>query len=201
MSRRGPVRQAAGRVDGGMLDGRPVLPVSAPLEENGEAPGQRWDVRVEPFGGGLSDDGSMDGQVDRTNDIEILKMVQTHFLQDLRLFWVRSNMYLLTNGALVSVFASVASRRLPAAMIAGFGLVVSIFWLIVARASYQWLGIWRRELCKLDEEVDRFQVLARIEQAPLRAIQSPSRVTQWLPLVVGLGWVFILGGTAVAALR
>jgi hypothetical protein len=135
---------------------------------------------------------------DRTNDLEILKMVQTHFLQDLRLFWTRSNTYLLVTGFLVSVFAAMAVRPVPALVVASFGLIVSGFWLVVARASYRWLGIWRRELCELDMEVDRFQVISKIERAPLRPIHSPSGVTQWLPLVVGCGWIIVLIGTGVS---
>lgn len=130
--------------------------------------------------------------VDRVQQTEILKMAQGHFLQDLREYWVRHNMYLLVNGVLVSVFASLAGRAAWSLAIAAFGLVVSIFWLLVARASYRWLGVWRRELVELSDNADPFRVYARVEQMALKRHQSPSWITQWLPLVVGAGWVLII---------
>jgi hypothetical protein len=45
----------------------------------------------------------VDKEPDRSNDIEILKLVHSHFDQDLREFWVRNNMYLVVTGILISV--------------------------------------------------------------------------------------------------
>jgi hypothetical protein len=135
---------------------------------------------------------------DRSQQNEILKMAQTHFLQDLREYWVRHNMYFLVNGVLVSVFASQAGRGAWSLVIAAFGLVVTVFWLLVARASYRRLGVWRRELIELSDNADPFRVCARVEQASLKRHQSPSWITQWLPLVVGVGWILIIFARLVA---
>jgi hypothetical protein len=129
---------------------------------------------------------------DRAQQIEILKMAQTHFLQDLREYWVRHNMYFLVNGVLVSVFASQAGRGLWSLAVAAFGLMVSAFWFLVARASYRWLGVWREELIALSDTADPFRLYSRVEQRPVKRHQSPSWITQWLPLVIGVGWVLII---------
>jgi hypothetical protein len=129
---------------------------------------------------------------DRSHDIEIFKMIQAHYLQDLREFWVRNNMYLVINGALVSVYASTANRGSYSLAIAAFGLVITVFWIAVARSSNQWLRAWREELIRLDRTVDRFQVYSHVEQGAPRGIRSPASVTQWLPVSLGVGWVLII---------
>jgi hypothetical protein len=127
-------------------------------------------------------------------DIEVFKVVAEHFRQDLREFWVRNNMYLLVTGVLVSVFASVGNKGAYRSALPAFGLLVSIFWFAVAHGSSRWLQIWRDELCRIDHELDRFQVFYRVEQrgASNRKVWSPSWVTQFLPLVVGTGWLALL---------
>jgi hypothetical protein len=136
----------------------------------------------------------MSAEPDKTHDIEILKLVHTHFDQDLREFWVRNNMYVLVTGVLVSVFVS--TRGIYSLVIGGFGLIVSLFWFVVARASYLWICAWRDELCRLDIEIDRFKAIARVERLPLRPFGSSTGVTRWFPLVVAMGWTFLLLGAA-----
>jgi hypothetical protein len=127
-------------------------------------------------------------------DIEVFKMVAEHFRQDLREFWVRNNMYLLVTGVLVSVFASLGDKGAYRLALPAFGLLVSIFWFAVSYGSSRWLQIWRDELCKIDRELDRFQVFYRVEQCGrvIRSVWSPSWVTQFLPVVVGVGWLALL---------
>lgn len=127
-------------------------------------------------------------------DIEIFKMVAEHFRQDLREFWVRNNMYMLVTGILVSVFSSLGDKGAYKLTVPVFGLLVSIFWFAVSYGSLRWLQIWRNELCKIDREIDRFQVYYRVEQRErVRGnVWSPSWVTHLLPVVVGVGWLALL---------
>lgn len=126
------------------------------------------------------------------DDIEILKMLQTHYLQDLREFWVRNNMYLVINGALISVYASTAGKGSYGLPIGVFGLIITGFWMAVARSSYQWLHAWREELVKVDDAVDHFQIYRNVEMSMPRGIRSPAWVTQWLAAAVALIWIVIL---------
>lgn len=138
--------------------------------------------------------------VDRSNDIEILKLVHSHFDQDLREFWVRNNMYLVVTGVLVSVFASTAPHGSYSLIIGVFGLIVSVFWFAVSRASHRWICAWRQELCRLDLEIDRFQAIHHVENLPVRPLGSASGITRWFPLVVSAGWALLLLGAALSAL-
>jgi len=128
-------------------------------------------------------------------DIEVFKMVHEHFMQDVREFWQRSNFYLVVNAALVSVFASGEQSQLRVAL-AGVGLLISLFWFMVARGSIIWLRRWRAELMRLDDLVDRFGIYAQAERAvQSRPWESPSWITQWLPLAFGVGWLLLLAAS------
>jgi hypothetical protein len=126
-------------------------------------------------------------------ELEVFKVVADHFRQDLREYWVRNNMYLVVNGILISVYTSAVSDGAYRLALPAFGLLTSAFWFAVARGSYHWLRVWRHELCEIDVAVDPFKVFHRVEQERRHRLRSPSWVTQWLPLVVGLGWLVILG--------
>lgn len=125
-------------------------------------------------------------------DLEIFKVVAEHYRQDLRLFWQRCNLYLIVHAALVSVYATIESASL-APMLGVFGLVLSVFWYLVARGSFLWIRRWRAELTRLDRIVDRFQAFAQVEErGNAYPWLSPSWVTQWLPIAFGLGWMGLM---------
>jgi hypothetical protein len=124
-------------------------------------------------------------------DIQIFQLVHGHFEQDLREFWQRSNFYLVVDGLLLSAFASAHVRSLQILLACG-GLVISTFWLLVARGSVTWLRLWRGEVRRLDQVVNRFRSFDRIEhQAQTKKWSSPSWLTQWLPAFFLVGWIII----------
>ena len=134
-------------------------------------------------------------------DIQIFQMVHEHFEQDLREFWQRSNFYLVVDGLLLSAFASAHVRSLQI-LLACAGLVISIFWLLVARGSITWLHLWRNEVKRLDQVVNRFQSFNTIEsRVQTKKWSSPSWLTQWLPAFFLVGWVviFLLAALRIAA--
>jgi len=158
------------------MDGSAVDANSAPAGSVDD-PGKNAPAPVQPSGA----------------DIEVFKMVAEHFRQDLREFWVRNNMYLLVTGVLVSVFASLGSEGAYRSALPAFGLLVCIFWFAVSYGSSRWLQVWRDELCKLDRELDRFQVFYRVEKRDrVSHVWSPAWVTRFLPVVVGVGWLALL---------
>src|SRR5215813_3667549 len=124
-------------------------------------------------------------------DLQIFQMVHEHFEQDLREFWQRSNFYLVVDGLLLSAFVSAHLRSLQI-LLACVGLVISLFWLLVARGSIIWIRLWRGEVRRLDQVVNRFQSFNRVEnQVQVRRWSSPSWLTQWLPAFFLGGWVAI----------
>lgn len=144
----------------------------------------------------------MSESIIKDGDIEILKLVHSHFEQDLREFWVRNNMFLVVTSVLVSVFSSTASRGGGYTWIISiFGFIVSVFWFAVARASVRWINAWREEVCRLDRQVDRFQAVYRVEQTlMMNRFRSPSWLTQWFPMMVSVGWFLLVMSRAWALL-
>jgi hypothetical protein len=125
-------------------------------------------------------------------DLEIFKILAEHFRQDLRLFWQRSNLYLVVQAALVSVFVAAQSGSF-ASPLCIFGLILCVFWYLVARGSILWISRWRRELIALDRVVDRFHIFLRLEEhVNSQPWLSPSWVTQWLPVAFAIGWLGLL---------
>lgn len=124
-------------------------------------------------------------------DLQIFQIVHEHFEQDLREFWQRSNFYLVVDGILLSAFVSAHLRSLQILLVCA-GLVISLFWLLVARGSIVWIRMWRGEVRRLDQVVNRFQSFNLIEdQVRVSKLSSPSWVTQWLPAFFLVGWFVI----------
>ena len=125
-------------------------------------------------------------------DLRIFEIVHGHFEQDLREFWQRSNFYLVVDGLLLSAFVSAHLHPLQI-LLACAGLVISLFWLLVARGSITWIQLWRGEVRRLDQIVNRFQSFSTVEgRVQVKKWSSPSWLTQWLPAFFLVGWIVIL---------
>jgi hypothetical protein len=62
----------------------------------------------------------------------------------------------------------------------------------VARGSIVWIRMWRGEVRRLDQVVNRFQSFSVIEdRVRISKLSSPSWVTQWLPAFFLVGWFII----------
>jgi len=130
------------------------------------------------------------GVADR--DFQMFQTVHEHFQQDQREFWSRSNFYLVVDGVLVSAFATTHVHSLQL-ILSCAGLVISVFWLLVARGSIAWLALWRAEVRRLDLVVNRFRSFSDIElRLQRKPWLSPSWLTQWLPACFLAGWAVIL---------
>jgi hypothetical protein len=124
-------------------------------------------------------------------DLQIFQIVHGHFEQDLREFWQRSNFYLVVDGLLLSAFVSAHLHSLRI-LLACAGLIISLFWLLVAHGSITWIRQWRGEVRRLDQIVNRFQSFSAIEsQVQSNKWSSPSWLTQWLPAFFLAGWIII----------
>jgi len=131
-------------------------------------------------------------------DIEVFKMITSHFRQDLREFWNRANFYLLINAGLFSAFliiypAVIKDHVIIVIVVPILGLTIATFWFFVLRGAVYWIEQWREEVIKLSRELDRFQCYARIESSvKQRRSFSPSYLTQFLPLVFVITWLVML---------
>jgi hypothetical protein len=129
-------------------------------------------------------------------EIEIFKVVTDHLKQDTAQFWIRANFYLVALTGLLSAFVlSYNALRQQVGIfrvIPILGALASIFWFAVMRNSITWIQMWREQVVKLDEELDRFRCYAEVESlAKRKPFSSPSYLTQFLPLMFMLAWLAI----------
>lgn len=154
-----------------------------------------WDLIM------ASQDAKKDPENDR--DIEVFKMVTSHFRQDLREFWNRANFYLLTNAGLFSAFliiypALIKDHLLIVVIVPLLGITIATFWYFVLRGAFHWIEQWRAEVIRLSEELDRFQCYAKIESSvKQRRSLSPSYLTRFLPIVFMIAWIMILASVLI----
>ncbi len=120
--------------------------------------------------------------------------ITDHFKQDVREFFTRSNFYLAVQAALLSVFGV---RDMPANLfdlvvtlvLILTGLVLSIFWGVVAYGCVVWIGRWRDEVRRLSREYSETKSHYRIEALAVKhPWQSAERITMYLPWLFGIIW-------------
>jgi hypothetical protein len=131
-------------------------------------------------------------------DLEVFKVVNEHFRQDVREFWNKSNFYLLIQAGLLSVFVTSVGKTPPEVKpilvtLDIFGLGLALAWAVVARGSLHWLRRWRQQMIEIDNVVDRHRAFSKVENfATERPSMSPSNVTQFLPVAFVAGWLILL---------
>jgi hypothetical protein len=118
----------------------------------------------------------------------MLKLASEHFRLDLQLFWQRGSLFLLLNTAVATVYASVSQAALRP-VLAVFGIITTVFWFLVMRASAYWIDNWRRELAALDAIVSNHRFFTRMsEETARRPWLVPSEISKWLPATLAIGW-------------
>lgn len=128
----------------------------------------------------------------RAVDEKVFDALHAHYLQDLREFWTRSNFYLVAEAAFLAVWASTDSTDSARTAVATAGIVVAVFWFVVAQASLRWLKDWRRELRDLDRQLHHDPIWDRLEGASRPLLLQPATVTGALPVVVLIGWILLV---------
>ena len=126
-------------------------------------------------------------------DLEVYKAVTAHFRQDIREFWSRSNLYLLVQVGLLSVFSIIPDRsRVVSSALSILGILIAIVWFIVLRGAVRWIQRWREQTIRIDNLIDRYHIYEKIESfAYSHPFMSPSYVTQYLPLAFGFTWLVL----------
>jgi hypothetical protein len=130
-------------------------------------------------------------------DTEVFKSINERLLQDLREYWTRSNFYLLTQGALLSVFTAIVSGHnsnpKPIELVLDFmGFVIALIWLWVAWSSIEWINKWRKQMIQSDRIVDRRQYHSHLTDEATRKWNIPTRITLLLPVIFAISWIILL---------
>jgi hypothetical protein len=139
--------------------------------------------------------------VDR--DLEIFRITAEHFRHDLSALWTHSSYFLLIQGALFSVFASIigprgadeqglVSETQEALFIATVGLLFALFWGWVAWRRVKLIALWRENVMHLNGLVDRHGVYLRVEPSVGQHWWfGPSAFTARLPWFITGIWLSV----------
>ena len=147
-------------------------------------------------------DASLGPDTPTDRELEVFRIAAEHFRHDLVALWNHSSYFLIIQGALFSVFASVigppnaatksgiVSATGAALFLAVVGLVFGLFWSWVSWRRNELIKLWRQNVTHLDGRVDRHGIYLRVEpMVGERWWRGPSSFTSRLPLVVCVIWV------------
>lgn len=129
-------------------------------------------------------------------DLRIFDSLTNHFRQDVREFWTRSNLYLLVEGVMASVFVTTvtdpdrAKHLLILVFISTFGLALTTSWYLVARSSIIWIDRWRDQVLRIGKVVDRHRAYETVHLTAqsTKPWHHPQRMTLYLILLFALSW-------------
>lgn len=137
---------------------------------------------------------------------DIFKMVSEHYRQDLREFWTRANMYVLSQAFLFSAFAVLASNFsnnkghvhghdfLIMIMVAIVGISIALCGLIVAWSSREWIARWKEATLQLDRIFNKHNTYTYTENEK-KPLFDPTWWTMLLPGIFAFTWIILFAAS------
>ena len=83
---------------------------------------------------------------DRKILVDIFKVVNDHYRNDINAVWLRSQFFMLSDLGLLAFFYSAAFKRENIAnvmWVSSIGLIVSIAWICIMVWTIRWIDVWR----------------------------------------------------------
>ena len=128
-------------------------------------------------------------------NIAEFQAVTDHYKQDLREFFTRSNFYLAVQGALVYGLTTRERSDDDLDLVVDLGILIlgiilCLFWWLVARGSHFWIKTWRKKCGDLSELYSEAESYHEAESlAGEHPWNSPETVTKHLPLLFAVFWI------------
>ncbi len=131
---------------------------------------------------------------------QIYEVITDHYKQDLRIFWTRANFFLLIQAGLIGFFTSKPQSDpndlFLRITMCTTGLIIAIVWFLVTKSSVYWIEKWRERVVEIDSKINSFQSYSKAEalsseKLPIFVRLRPTVVTEYLPIVFVLAWLFL----------
>lgn len=131
----------------------------------------------------------------------VFSEVNRHYRNDFRLFWLRTNFFLVVNAGLFGIMSSgfypEHHQTLSLGGVALFAQGLSILWFLTTRSALTWIDVWRDELVEIDSKVNPFSSFARGERERqardgFHLRYRPETVASFLPLLFQFLWSWIV---------
>jgi hypothetical protein len=139
---------------------------------------------------------SLDPQYRLQADLEVFKVVSEHFRNDFRMVWEHSSLFVVIQGAFLSVFASISSdgRGEVADGLALVGIVLTLMWWWVVTGRMYLVDQWRVEMRNIDLRVDHLAIYSTMEQRVTKRwfLDSTRVIARLLPPTFLVGWLILL---------
>lgn len=99
---------------------------------------------------------------DKVSDFEMYARAYEHLLKirdlDNTLMWTRANIALILQAGLLAFVAPsitnlTANNRFISIVIAGFGLMISAFWVMLTRGGLFWIKYWQRKMAEIEPKL------------------------------------------------
>jgi hypothetical protein len=132
--------------------------------------------------------------------VAIFAIVNEHYRNDFDLFWQRTQFFLLLQAGMLGFYfsrlISPAAPRWARLTLVGAGLLLCLVWWLVAQSSIHWISIWRREVVRIDDEINPYRSFTRGEamDAPVQTRYMrlrPEVISSMMPLGFGIVWIVV----------
>jgi hypothetical protein len=132
---------------------------------------------------------------------DIFKSVGDHYRNDINAVWQRSQFFQLSNLGLLAFFYSNAFDRGNIASVIGIsitGIVISLFWLLIAKVTIAWIDTWRNALVDVEKVMvykGPYKLGENIDGKEFHEKYRPEFFAVVVAFIFLLGWLLILIGS------
>lgn len=132
--------------------------------------------------------------------LTIFGILNEHYRNDFHLFWQRTQFFLLLEAGMLGFYLSKLiapdAPRWARLTIVCTGILLCAVWWFVARSSIHWIEVWRREVVRIDSDVNPYCSFTHGEgvSAPGSSLYQrfrPEVVSSIMPLGFGLVWLML----------
>lgn len=88
--------------------------------------------------------------------IDIFKIVNEHYRNDINAVWLRSNYFMLSDLGLLAFFYSTAfdrGNKSAVIFISMMGILLSLSWIFAIIITIRWIDVWRRTVVDLETSI------------------------------------------------
>ena len=120
------------------------------------------------------------------------EVLNEHYRNDFRLFWMRTNFFLLIEVGLLGFYHSERGSRSLLVIVSGIS--VAVVWFVVSYSSFKWIHTWRKQVVKAEALLglgSAFGAGERVrgENQPWWCRVRPEAPSLWIPGGLILLWV------------
>lgn len=85
--------------------------------------------------------------------IDLFKVLNDHYRNDINSVWQRSQFFIVIHGALITYVSSKSSEPSTLPLIAMMGMVLGLLWLLGAIVTVKWISIWREQVIAVESKI------------------------------------------------